>query len=199
MMINNFLKILAFFGLILLSPLIILSSLLVLIEDGFPVLFMQDRLGLNKKIFTIYKIRSMYKETPNLGTHEVSNIQYLKVGHFIRKFKIDELPQVINYIRGDINLIGPRPGLPNQSELLKKREQNNVFHIKPGITGFAQVLGYDMSNPGVLANIDELYIKRKSFKLDLMIFIATFIKSYRQKLSLKFREEIMESEKKKND
>ena len=84
MMINNFLKILAFFGLILLSPLIILSSLLVLIEDGFPVLFMQDRLGLDKKIFTIYKIRSMYKETPNLGTHEVSNIQYLKVGHFIR-------------------------------------------------------------------------------------------------------------------
>ena len=105
MIINFTLKILATFGLILLSPLIAISLLLILIEDGLPVLFIQNRLGLNKKVFRIYKIRTMYKETPNLGTHDVSSSQYLKVGKILRKLKIDELPQIFNFIKGDINLI----------------------------------------------------------------------------------------------
>jgi O-antigen biosynthesis protein WbqP len=191
-MINFLLKILAAFGLFLLSPIIILSLLLVFIEDGLPLFFMQDRLGRNKGVFKIYKIRTMYNNTPNLGTHDVSDLHYLKIGHFLRKLKIDELPQVINFIKGDINLIGPRPGLPNQNELTECRNKNNIFEIIPGISGLAQVLGYDMSNPSLLAKIDGLYIERKSVKLDLIIFIATFYKPYKEKLAVIFKNEILE-------
>jgi O-antigen biosynthesis protein WbqP len=191
-MINFLLKILAAFGLFLLSPIIILSLLLVFIEDGLPLFFMQDRLGRNKGVFKIYKIRTMYNNTPNLGTHDVSDLHYLKIGHFLRKLKIDELPQVINFIKGDINLIGPRPGLPNQNELTECRNKNNIFEIIPGISGLAQVLGYDMSNPSLLAKIDGLYIERKSVKLDLIIFIATFYKPYKEKLAVIYKNEILE-------
>lgn len=199
MIINFTLKILATFGLILLSPLIAISLLLILIEDGLPVLFIQNRLGLNKKVFRIYKIRTMYKETPNLGTHDVSSSQYLKVGKILRKLKIDELPQIFNFIKGDINLIGPRPNLPNQGELIKYRDKDCVFSIIPGISGLAQVLGFDMSNPRLLSNIDALYIRKKSYKLDILIFIATFLKSYRKKLALKFKNEILKYTEEQND
>ena len=128
-MINFLLKILAAFGLFLLSPIIVFSLLLVFIEDGLPLFFIQDRLGRNKEVFKIYKIRTMYGNTPNVGTHDVSDLHYLKIGHFLRKLKIDELPQVINFIKGDINLIGPRPGLPNQNELTEYRDKNNIFEI----------------------------------------------------------------------
>ena len=190
-MINFLLKILAAFGLLLLIPIIVFSLLLVLIEDGFPLFFKQDRLGFDKKVFKIYKIRTMYNNTPSMGTHDVSDSNYLKTGHILRKLKIDELPQVINFIKGDINLIGPRPGLPNQKELTRCRNKNNIFKIVPGISGLAQVLGYDMSNPSLLAKIDKLYIERKSVKLDLIIFIATFYNPYRKKLAVIFKNEIL--------
>ena len=190
-MINFLLKILAAFGLLLLIPVIVFSLLLVLIEDGFPLFFIQDRLGFDKKVFKIYKIRTMYNNTPSIATHDVSDSHYLKTGHILRKLKIDELPQVINFIKGDINLIGPRPGLPNQNELTRCRNKNNIFEIVPGISGLAQVLGYDMSNPSLLSKIDRLYIERKSVKLDLIIFIATFYRPYRKKLAVVFRNEIL--------
>jgi len=190
-MINFLLKILAAFGLLLLIPVIVFSLLLVLIEDGFPLFFIQDRLGFDKKVFKIYKIRTMYNDTPSIATHDVSDSHYLKTGHILRKLKIDELPQVINFIKGDINLIGPRPGLPNQNELTRCRNKNNIFEIIPGISGLAQVLGYDMSNPSLLSKIDRLYIERKSVKLDLIIFIATFYRPYRKKLAVVFRNEIL--------
>ena len=190
-MANFLLKILAAFGLFLLTPILLFSLLLVLIEDGLPLFFLQDRLGFNRKVFKMYKIRTMFNGTPNLGTHDVSNVNYLKTGHILRKLKIDELPQIINFIKGDINLIGPRPGLPNQDELTQCRNENNIFETVPGISGLAQVLGYDMSNPGLLAKIDRLYIERKSVKLDLIIFIATFYKPYRKKLAVIFRNEIL--------
>ena len=190
-MINFLLKILAAFGLLLLIPVIVFSLLLVLIEDGFPLFFIQDRLGFDKKVFKIYKIRTMYNDTPSIATHDVSDSHYLKTGHILRKLKIDELPQVINFIKGDINLIGPRPGLPNQNELTRCRNKNNIFEIIPGISGLAQVLGYDMSNPSLLSKIDRLYIERKSVKLDLIIFIATFYKPYRKKLAVIFKNEIL--------
>ena len=190
-MINFLLKILAAFGLLLLIPVIVLSLLLIFIEDGFPLFFRQDRLGFDKKVFKIYKIRTMYNDTPSMGTHDVSDSNYLKTGHILRKLKIDELPQVINFIKGDINLIGPRPGLPNQKELTRCRNKNKIFKIVPGISGLAQVLGYDMSNPSLLAKIDKLYIERKSVKLDLIIFIATFYNPYRKKLAVIFKNEIL--------
>tara|TARA_B110000459_G_scaffold187798_1_gene220447 strand:+ start:298 stop:897 length:600 start_codon:yes stop_codon:yes gene_type:complete len=189
-MINLILKVLAGICLIAISPLIFISIFFVIIEDGFPAIFVQERLGKNLKIFKIYKIRTMYQNTPNLGTHEVSLSNYLKIGSILRKLKIDELPQVINFIKGDINLIGPRPGLPSQIKLKEFRLKNGIFNITPGITGLGQVLGYDMSNPEQLAQIDALYIQNRSVKIDLMIFIATFLDLYKTKLSIIFIEEI---------
>tara|TARA_B100000768_G_scaffold81833_1_gene77571 strand:+ start:3098 stop:3694 length:597 start_codon:yes stop_codon:yes gene_type:complete len=194
-MVNILLKMLAAFGLFLLTPIIAFSLLLVLIEDGFPLFFIQDRLGFNKKVFKIYKIRTMYNNTPSLGTHDISDSHYLRIGHILRRLKIDELPQVVNFIKGDINLIGPRPGLPSQHELTKCRTKNNIFKIVPGISGLSQVLGYDMSNPSLLSKIDRLYINRKSAKLDITIFIATFYKAYRHKLAMNFKNEILEYKK----
>ena len=103
----------------------------------------------------------------------------------------------INFIKGDLNLIGPRPGLPSQAELMKFRLASGIFDITPGITGLAQVLGYDMSNPEKLAKIDKLYINNKKSKLDLIIFFATFFKSLRKRLSMIFLEEINEIESEK--
>lgn len=179
---NYLLKIFFIFLFILILPLLIIVSVLIWYEDGFPVIFSQERLGLNKKKFTLYKIRTMQKSTPNLGTHEIQKIHHLKFGTILRNLKIDELPQLINYIKDDLNLIGPRPGLPNQQELKKYREKYDVYDINPGITGLAQVLNYDMSNPKLLAKIDSLYIKDKSNKLDVIIFFATFFSAFRKKL-----------------
>jgi lipopolysaccharide/colanic/teichoic acid biosynthesis glycosyltransferase len=164
--------------------------MLIWFEDGSPVIFAQERLGINKNRFRIYKIRTMYKTAPNLGTHEVGTMHYLIAGSFLRKIKIDELPQLLNYLKGEIVLVGPRPGLPTQEKLKKYREKYNIFDIKPGITGLSQILGYDMSNPEVLAKVDKLYINNKSIRLDLYIFLATFIKSLRSKIFLKFKDEI---------
>jgi len=189
-MINFILKIFAAFALVAISPVIFISIFFIMIEDGRPSIFVQERLGKNLKKFNIYKIRTMYLSAPNLGTHEVSSSNYLKVGLILRKLKIDELPQVINFIKGDINLIGPRPGLPSQSDLKKFRLANDIFNTTPGITGLAQVLGYDMSHPEKLAKIDCLYISNKNLKLDLIIFFATFFKSFRKELSAMFLEEI---------
>ncbi len=171
-------------------PIILIGLLIILIEDGFPVFFVQRRLGKNKKEFLLLKIRTMKKNTPNLGTHQISSSNYLKFGLFLRKFKVDELPQVINYLWGDIALVGPRPGLPNQIELMKAREKRGIFSMKPGITGLGQVLEFDMSNPIVLSKIDALYFQKKSIALDITIFISTFIKFFRKKLYNDFKKEI---------
>lgn len=187
-------KILFASTLIVLSPIIFFFMLLVLIENGKPALFIQERLGKNMTIIRIYKIRTMKNNTPNLGTHEVNNSNYLKVGSILRKTKIDELPQVLNYLNGDINLIGPRPGLPNQLELKKYRELNRIFDVKPGITGLAQVLGYDMSKPELLALVDRIYINNKSIKLDLLIFLATFFRFAKNIINKLYGNDIKEME-----
>jgi lipopolysaccharide/colanic/teichoic acid biosynthesis glycosyltransferase len=187
---NIILKPLVLIGLILISPIIFISIFLVWLEDGSPVIFVQERLGLSKNKFKILKIRTMYKSAPNLGTHEVANAYYLNIGSIIRKIKIDELPQLVNYLKGELELIGPRPGLPSQVKLKEYRDAYNIFNIKPGITGLAQVLGYDMSNPRALAMIDSLYIKNRSIQLDVKIFFATFFNSYRAALYLSFENEI---------
>lgn len=187
---NIILKPLVLIGLILISPIIFISLFLVWFEDGSPVIFVQERLGLSKNKFKILKIRTMYKSAPNLGTHEVANAYYLNIGSIIRRIKIDELPQLVNYLKGELELIGPRPGLPSQVKLKEYRDAYNIFNVKPGITGLAQVLGYDMSNPRALAMIDSLYIKNRSIQLDVKIFFATFFNSYRAALYLSFENEI---------
>ena len=177
MLIVTIRNIICFAVLVLMIPIMALASLLIFFEDGLPIFFRQERLGKNKKIFTIYKIRTMKNDAPQLGTHAVSKIFLLRIGKLIRKIKLDEFPQLLNVIKGDINLVGPRPGLPNQELLLGFRSEREVFNIKPGITGLAQVMGYDMSNPKKLSEVDELYVRNKSLKIDALILLATFINS----------------------
>ena len=145
--------------------------------------------GKTKKSSIYIKSEQCIKIHPILE-HEVKNIQQLKAGYFLRKFKIDELPQLFNYLKGDIALIGPRPGLPNQNKLTLNREKNGVFNIKPGITGLSQVLGYNMSQPEILAKIDQIYIFDKNIKLDVIIFFATFLNYFKKMLLVKFQPKI---------
>ena len=189
-MLNVLLKLFTLVGLFILMPIIIFSAFLILLEDGRPVFFIQKRIGKDLKSFNIYKIRTMYKTTPNLGTHEVDKSNYLKIGSILRLAKVDELPQLINFIRGDLLLIGPRPGLDTQLELKEERLKRKVFNVVPGISGLGQVLGYDMSDPVKLSKIDALYISNKNIQLDLKILIATFFKPARKSLMLRFEEEL---------
>mgnify|MGYP001158148182 CR=1 FL=1 len=163
-------------GLIIILPVLCCITILIIIEDGFPPFFTQERLGMDKKIFKIYKIRTMKKNTPQLGTHEVKSHFQLRSGVLARSLKLDEFPQLLNVIKGDINLVGPRPGLINQTELDKVRTKNGIFKIKPGITGLSQILGFDMSDPARLSEIDKIYLLNCSSMLDIMILAGTFFK-----------------------
>ncbi len=169
-------------ALLVLFPIIVICGLLVIIEDGLPVIFKQARLGKDKKEFMIYKLRTMKKNVPSLGTHEIDSTLYLRVGSLLRISKLDELPQLFNVISGDLNLVGPRPGLPNQTDLKESRANKNIFLIKPGITGLGQVTGYNMSNPPLLSEVDKVYMDSKSMLLDIKILIATFTPLFRKQL-----------------
>ena len=169
-------NIICLIGLMVILPFLVIASILICLEDGFPVFFKQKRIGLNKKIFTIYKIRTLKRNSPQVGTHEIEDHFKLTVGRIVRTLKLDEFPQLFNVIRGDLNLIGPRPGLESQLALEEARMVQGVFETKPGITGLAQVLGYDMSTPEMLAKVDKLYVNHKSMKLNTIIFLGTFFK-----------------------
>ena len=163
-------------GLIIISPFLFFAALMIIIEDGMPVFFIQERIGKNNTVFNIIKIRTLKTDAPNTGTHQLDKKYQLICGKLFRKIKLDEFPQLINVLIGDINLIGPRPGLTSQKELTKFRSANGVYEIKPGITGLSQVLGYDMSDPFKLAEIDKLYIKNKSIYMDCLILLGTFVR-----------------------
>jgi O-antigen biosynthesis protein WbqP len=141
-MINRFS---AFFLLIFLSPIFIIVGFLIFIQDGFPVFFKQKRVGVNYSFFYIYKFRTMKKDTPNVATHLLTNPdQYLlKIGALLRKLSLDELPNLINIIRGEMVFVGPRPALYNQDDLMALRVAAAVDKLVPGITGWAQVNGRD--------------------------------------------------------
>ena len=162
-------------GLLIISPFLFFAAIAIIIEDGMPILFIQERIGKNQSIFKIIKIRTLMKGAPNIGTHQLENKYKLKCGKLIRKIKLDEFPQLINVLKGDINLIGPRPGLVSQIDLTQNRNAKGIYEIKPGITGLSQVLGYDMSDPAKLAEIDKIYIQKQSLYIDLLILISTFI------------------------
>ena len=169
-------------GLVLLAPIILVASILIFFDDGFPIIFRQTRVGLNAKNFIIYKLRTMKNDAPSLGTHEVNSNLYLRSSNILRKLKIDELPQVLNVIKGNLNLVGFRPGLVNQKELNDARKENDIFNHMPGITGLAQVTGYDMSNPEMLGKIEKYYYANKSLKLDFQILLCTLTGVFRIKL-----------------
>jgi O-antigen biosynthesis protein WbqP len=176
-------RIFALFLLILFSPIFILVSLAILIEDGFPVLFTQKRVGINYTFFNIYKFRSMKKHTPNVATHLLENPdQYLlKIGKFIRKTSLDELPNLINIIKGDMVFVGPRPALYNQNDLMEFRLATGVSKMKPGLTGWAQINGRDEVSIPEKVRLEQEYLSRKSVLFDIEILFKTFTSVLRSK------------------
>ena len=162
--------------LIVLSPVFLFIAIAILIEDGFPVLFTQKRVGINYTFFKIYKFRSMKKDTPNVATHLLTNPdQYLlKIGKFIRKTSLDELPNLINILKGEMVFVGPRPALYNQDDLMDFRVATGVSKLKPGITGWAQINGRDEISIAQKVQLEQEYLYRKSFLFDLEIIIKTF-------------------------
>lgn len=169
-------KIFALLLLIILSPIFIILAITILVEDGFPVLFKQKRVGINFSFFNIYKFRTMKKNTPNVATHLLTNPdQYLlKIGKFIRKTSLDELPNFINIIKGEMVFVGPRPALFNQDDLMQFRVATGVSKLKPGITGWAQINGRDEISIAEKVKLEQEYLQKKSFLLDIEIVIKTF-------------------------
>jgi O-antigen biosynthesis protein WbqP len=169
-------RILALLFLIIFSPIFLLISFAIFLEDGLPFFFTQKRVGVNYSFFHIYKFRSMKKNTPNVATHLLTNPeQYLlKTGKFIRKTSLDELPNLINIIKGEMVFVGPRPALYNQDDLMALRVAANVDKLKPGITGWAQINGRDEISIEAKVDLEKEYLQKKSFLFDLSIIIKTF-------------------------
>lgn len=172
-MLNRFFAILL---LLLLTPVFIIVSILILFEDGFPIFFKQKRVGVHYTFFRIYKFRSMKKNTPNVATHLLQNPeQYvLKIGKLLRKLSLDELPNLINIINGEMVFVGPRPALYNQDDLMELRIKAGVDKLKPGITGWAQINGRDEISLEQKVKFEKEYLLRKSFWFDLKIMVLTF-------------------------
>ena len=134
-------------------PLLLLIYIVILLDIGSP-LFIQKRVGKNKKIFNLLKFRTLKIGTPSLASHKINSSYVSNTGKILRKFKLDELPQLINVLKGEMSLVGPRPNLPIQKELIRERDKYNLYLFKPGITGLSQINNIDMSNPELLAESD---------------------------------------------
>jgi O-antigen biosynthesis protein WbqP len=147
----------AFFGLLLLWPILLIVTFVGMFDTGSPI-FIQTRVGKHKKAFKLIKFRTMTKDTVSVASHLVSSATITKFGGFLRKSKIDELPQLINVLKGEMSLVGPRPNLFNQEELIAQRDALGVYDVLPGVTGLAQVNNIDMSTPKLLAETDRQMI-----------------------------------------
>lgn len=145
------------FGLVLGFPVFIILFVVGLFDTGSPI-FTQERVGRGRKPFTLVKFRTMRKDTESVASHLASSASITKFGHFLRKTKLDELPQLWNVFKGEMSLVGPRPGLFNQEELTKERDERGVYSVRPGITGLAQINEIDMSTPKLLAETDRKMI-----------------------------------------
>ena len=135
--------------------------------------FIQKRVGKNKKSFYLYKFRTMLPGTASVATHLVNSSSITRLGGYMRKLKLDELPQLVNVLKGDMSLVGPRPCLPSQKELIAVRDQNKVFDVKAGITGLAQLKGIDMSTPVLLAKTDAEMIRTLNISTYLSYILKT--------------------------
>ena len=169
-------RLFALIVLIILSPIFLAVALAIFIEDGSPIFFKQKRVGLNYSFFQIYKFRSMKKDTPNVATHQLTNPQQylLKIGGILRKLSLDELPNLINIIKGDMVFVGPRPALFNQDDLMTLRVATGVDKLKPGITGWAQINGRDDISIEKKVQLEQEYLYKRSTLFDIEIIIKTF-------------------------
>ncbi|WP_456867475.1 sugar transferase [Galbibacter sp. BG1] len=148
----------AFLGLLFLCPILLILYLIGFLDTGSPI-FVQERVGKFKKPFKLIKFRTMHVNTKSVATHLSNQSSVTKFGSFLRKSKLDELPQLINVLIGDMSLVGPRPNLFNQVELIEERDKRGVYNVVPGITGLSQINKIDMSTPKVLAEKDAEMLK----------------------------------------
>ena len=160
---------------IILSPLFVLIGLIVLIDDGGPIVFKQYRVKKDNKLFYIYKFRTMKNDTRNTATSDLTEAEFqiTKSGRFLRKTSLDELPQLFNVLIGDMSFVGPRPLIPEEKEIRNLRRDYGVFSVRPGITGWAQVNGRDMLTAEEKALFDKEYVEKQSILFDIKIMIKT--------------------------
>ncbi|WP_371231527.1 sugar transferase [Pseudomonas sp. QE6] len=161
-------------GLIVGSPILLVIYVLGLLDTGSPV-FIQERVGRAKKPFTLIKFRTMKVDTASVASHLASASSITKLGGFLRKTKLDELPQLWNVLKGDMSLVGPRPNLFNQDELIAEREALGIYAVRPGITGLAQINEIDMSTPKLLAETDARMIQQMSVRNYFSFIIQTIV------------------------
>lgn len=176
-------RFLAFIGLIVLSPLFLILIIAIKLDSPGPIFFRQKRVGIHKTHFEILKFRTMRTDTPkDMPTHMLKNPdQYItKVGGFLRKTSLDELPQIINILKGDMAIVGPRPALWNQYDLIEERDKYGANDILPGLTGWAQINGRDELEIPVKAKLDGDYVAKMSFGMDLRCILGTVVSVARQ-------------------
>ena len=162
-------RVIALLLILLFSPLFLIIAFVILLEDGFPIFFKQRRVGSNYTFFNIYKFRSMKKNTPNVATHLLENpaSYLLRIGVVLRKLSLDELPNLINIIKGEMVFVGPRPALYNQDDLMALRVAAGVDKLKPGITGWAQINGRDELSIPDKVKLEQEYMYKKSVLFDI--------------------------------
>ncbi len=167
--------VLSFMAAVVLLPVFVVIAIAIVIDDPGPVIFKQKRVGKGKKLFWLYKFRSMKMDTPNVATHLLENPQqYItKVGGFLRRTSLDELPQVYNILFNHMSIIGPRPALYSQDDLVAERDKYGANDIKPGLTGWAQINGRDELPIDVKARFDGEYVEKMSFAFDCKCFFKT--------------------------
>ena len=167
--------IVALVGLLVCSPVLLILSVLVKLDSKGPAFFVQTRVGKDGRLFECYKLRTMKVGTPQTLSHLGVSANITRMGRFLRWSKQDELPQLYNVLRGEMSLVGPRPGLPNDVRLMTARKTLNVLSARPGITGLAQVCGVDMSQPDLLAEVDARYLYSRTLWRDLSLCALTVI------------------------
>ena len=186
-------------GMILLLPVFLILMLAIKLDSPGPILFKQKRVGIHKTHFNILKFRTMKIDTPkDMPTHMLQNPdQYItKVGKFLRKTSLDELPQIINILKGDMSIIGPRPALWNQYDLISDRDKYGANDIRPGLTGWAQINGRDELPIDVKARLDGEYVEKLSFAFDVKCFVGTVVAVLRRDGVVEGGTGTMEKEKK---
>lgn len=171
----------ALLAIIILSPVIIIVAICVFISDGSPVLYKQKRVGKASKEFTIYKFRSMKKDTRLAATHDLKEAddQIISCGRLLRKTSLDELPQLINILKGDMSFVGPRPLITDEEEIHSLRREFGVYSVRPGLTGLAQVSGRDKLTNLEKATLDKQYVDGMSIAMDMKILFRTVKKVFK--------------------
>lgn len=181
-MYNLLQRLLALLMFIVLSPLFLIIAILIKLESKGPIFFKQERIGKENINFIIYKFRSMRTDTPDVATHLLDNPEVFitKVGKFLRKTSLDELPQLLNIIKGDMLFVGPRPALYNQYDLRDLRNEYNVQTLIPGVTGWAQINGRDELEIPEKVEFDRQYLENRSIMFDIKILILTVVKVFKK-------------------